>query len=265
MNGDGFSEKEVSMKGMLEGKVALITGAGSGIGRASGVLFAREGAKLILSDVNVKGGQETLEMVKKEGGEGIFVRTDVTQRDEVNAMVKKGVETFGRLDCAFNCAGIAGNLEPFLETTENDWERVISTNLKGHWHLMKAEIPEMLKVGKGAIVNIASICGKVGLVNNTFYCAARFGDIGMTKTVALELAEKGIRVNAVAPGGVDTPLFHSFTQGDKAVQDHIRGLHPMKRLARPEEVAEAACWLLSDRSSFTTGHVLMVDGGVTAA
>jgi NAD(P)-dependent dehydrogenase (short-subunit alcohol dehydrogenase family) len=253
------------MKGMLEGKVAVVTGAASGIGRAAGVLFAREGAKVILSDVNEQGGEETLGMVKKEGGEGIFIRTDVSKRDEVNAMVDKGVETFGRLDCAFNCAGVAGNLEPFLETTEEDWDRVISTNLKGHWHLMKAEVPEMLKVGKGAIVNIASVCGKVGLPNNTFYCTARFGDIGMSKTVALELAEQGIRVNAVAPGGVDTPLFHGFTHGDKAVQDHIRGMHPMKRLAQPEEVAEAACWLLSDRASFTTGHVLMVDGGFTSA
>ncbi len=253
------------MKGMLDGKVALVTGAGSGIGRASGVLFAREGAKVILSDVDEEGGIETLGMVKKGGGEGIFVRTDVTRRDEVDAMVKQGVETFGRIDCAFNCAGIAGNLEPFLETTEEDWDRVISTNLKGHWHLMKAEIPEMLKVGKGAIVNIASVCGKVGLPNNTFYCAARFGDIGMTKTVALELAEHGIRVNAVAPGAVDTPLFHRFTLGDKAVQELIRTMNPMKRLARPEEVAEAACWLLSDRASFTTGHVLMVDGGFTSA
>lgn len=253
------------MRGMLDGKVALVTGAGSGVGRASAVLFAREGATLILSDVDVSGGEETLETLRKASAEGIFVPTDVTRRDQVDAMVRKGVESFGRLDCAFNCAGIAGNLEPFLETTDEDWERVISTNLKGHWHLMKAEVPEMLKIGKGAIVNIASICGKVGLANNTFYCAARFGDIGMTKTVALELAEKGIRVNAVAPGGVDTPLFHSFTHGNKDLQDYVKALHPMKRIARPEEVAEAACWLLSDRSSFTTGHVLMVDGGFTSA
>ena len=253
------------MRGMLDGKVALVTGAASGIGRASALLFSSEGARLILSDVDVKGGQETLKLVEIGGGKGIFFPTDVTRREQVDEMVRRGVETFGRLDCAFNCAGIAGSLEPFLETTEEDWERVISTNLKGHWHSMKAEIPEMLKVGKGAIVNIASICGKVGLVNNSFYCAARFGDIGMTKAVALEFAEKGIRVNAVAPGGVDTPLFQSFTQGNKDLQNYVRSLHPMKRIARPEEVAEAACWLLSDRSSFTTGHVLMVDGGFTAA
>lgn len=253
------------MRGMLDGRIALVTGAASGIGRASALLFSTEGARLILSDVDVKGGEETLKLLEIGGGKGIFVPADVAQREQVNEMVKRGVEAFGRLDCAFNCAGIAGSLEPFLETTEEDWERVISTNLKGHWHSMKAEIPEMLKVGKGAIVNIASICGKVGLVNNSFYCAARFGDIGMTKTVALEFAERGIRVNAVAPGGVDTPLFQSFTQGNKDLQNYVRSLHPMKRIARPEEVAEAACWLLSDRSSFTTGHVLMVDGGFTAA
>jgi NAD(P)-dependent dehydrogenase (short-subunit alcohol dehydrogenase family) len=252
------------MKGMLDGKVALVTGSGSGIGRASAVLFAREGAKVILCNVNVARGEETLEMVKKAGGEGIFVPTDVTQRDQVDAVVRKGVETFGRLDCAFNNAGISGKLEPFMETTEEDWERVMSTNLKGHWYLMKAEVPEMLKTGKGAIVNMTSVCGKVGLPNNTFYCAARFGDIGMTKTVALELAELGIRVNAVGPGGVNTPLFQSFTNGDKEVQAYIAQMHPMKRIAEPEEVAEAACWLLSDRSSFTTGHVLMVDGGYTS-
>jgi NAD(P)-dependent dehydrogenase (short-subunit alcohol dehydrogenase family) len=193
------------MDGMLAGKVAIITGTASGVGRSAALLFAREGARLITSDIDVAGGEETLEMVRSEGGDGIFVETDVSDRAAVDSLVRAGVEAFGRLDCAFNCAGIDGNLEPLLETTEQDWERVISTNLKGHWHLMKAEIPEMLKRGKGSIVNIASVCGKVGLANNTIYCAARFGDVGMTKVAALEFAERGIRVNAIAPGGINTP------------------------------------------------------------
>lgn len=252
------------MDGMLAGKVALITGTGSGVGRAAAVLFAREGAKVITSDIDVAGGDNSLEMVENEGGKGIFVETDVTDRDAVDALVRAGVDAFGRLDCAFNCAGIDGNLEPLLESTEQDWEQVMSANLKGHWYLMKAEIPEMLKQGKGSIVNIASVCGKVGLANNTIYCAARFGDVGMTKVAALKFAERGIRVNAIAPGGINTPLFQKFTQGNVDIQNYAKQMHPMKRIAEPEEVAEAACWLCSDRSSFVTGHVLMVDGGYTA-
>ncbi|MEW6444001.1 MAG: glucose 1-dehydrogenase [bacterium] len=252
------------MGGLLEGKVALITGTASGVGRASARLFSREGAKVITSDVNVRGGEETLEMVRKAGGEGIFVPTDVTQKAQVENLVRQGVAAFGRLDCAFNNAGIDGNLEPLLESTEEDWDRVIRTNLKGHWYLMKSEIPEMLKAGKGAIVNVASICGVVGLPSNAIYCTARHGDVGITKVAALEFADKGIRVNAVGPGGINTPLFQKFTHGDQQLQAYIRQLHPMKRIAEPEEIAEAACWLCSDRSSFVTGHLLIVDGGFTA-
>ncbi len=252
------------MCGLLKGKVALITGTASGVGRASALLFAREGARVITSDVNVKGGEETLDMLRKQGGQGVFIPTDVTQREQVENLVKAGVAAFGRLDCAFNNAGIDGNLEPLLESTEEDWERVIRTNLKGHWYLMKCEIPEMLKVGKGSIVNISSICGVVGLPSNAIYCTARHGDVGLTKVAALEFADKGIRVNAIGPGGINTPLFQKFTHGDLEMQAYIRQLHPMKRIAEPEEIAEAACWLCSDRSSFVTGHLLLVDGGFTA-
>lgn len=253
----------MGMRGMLEGKVAMITGTASGVGREAAVLFASEGAKLITADVNELEGLKTMETVKAAGGEGIFVQTDVSREDQVKRLVESGKKAFGRIDCAFNNAGIDGNLEPFLDITENDWERVLGINLKGHWYLMKHEIPEMLKLGKGAIVNTCSICGVNALPNNAVYCTSRFGGLGLTKVAALEFAGKGIRINAVGPAAINTPLFQKFTQGNSEVQENFKKMHPVGRIAEPREIAEVACWLLSDRSSFVVGHLLLADGGVT--
>jgi len=251
------------MKGMLDSKIVLITGTASGVGREAALLFAAEGAKLVTADVNEAEGLKTLELVKEAGHDGIFVKTDVSQESQVKSLIGKGAEAFGRIDCAFNNAGIDGNLEPFLDITEGDWDRVLGINLKGHLNLMKHEIPEMLRRGKGAIVNTCSICGVSALPNNAVYCASRFGGLGLTKVAALEFAGKGIRINAVGPAAINTPLFQKFTRGNPEVQENFRRMHPIGRIAEPQEIAEVACWLLSDRSSFVVGHLLLADGGVT--
>lgn len=248
---------------LLENKVVLITGASSGVGREAALLFSAEGAKLIICDINSSGGQETLEMVSMAGGEAMFVKADVSRAEDVESLIRAGVSKYNRLDCAFNNAGIDGDLAPFLEVTEEDWNRVLDINLKGHLYLMKSEIPQMLKQGKGAIVNTCSICGVNALPNNAVYCTSRFGGLGLTKVAALEFAGQGIRINAVAPAAINTPLFQKFTRGNLEIQENMRRLHPIGRIAEPKEIAEAACWLLSDRSSFIVGHLLIADGGAT--
>jgi NAD(P)-dependent dehydrogenase (short-subunit alcohol dehydrogenase family) len=251
------------MKRMLEGKIVLITGTSSGVGREAALLFASEGAQLVTGDVNEAEGLKTMELVKAAGGSGIFVRTDVSREEEVKRLVESAVKAFGRIDCAFNNAGIDGNLESFLDITDEDWNKVLGINLKGHLHLMKHEIPEMLKRGKGAIVNTCSICGVNALPNNGVYCTSRFGGLGLTKVAALEFAGKGIRINAVGPAAINTPLFQKFTHGNPEIQENFRKMHPIGRIAEPREIAEVACWLLSDRSSFVVGHLLLADGGIT--
>jgi NAD(P)-dependent dehydrogenase (short-subunit alcohol dehydrogenase family) len=251
------------MERMLEDKIVLVTGTASGVGRESALLFTEEGATLITADVNENGGQETPEMVKKKGGNGIFLKTDVSNGEQVKRLVEAGIKTFGRIDGAFNNAGVDGNLEPFLETTEEDWERVIGINLKGHWYLMKNEIPHMLKQGKGAVVTMCSCLAAVAAPNNGIYCASRFGALGLTKVAALEFASKGVRINAVGPGALNTPLFQKFTKGDPVLQEGWRANHPIGRIGEPQEIAQVACWLISDRSSFVVGHLLLADGGLT--
>jgi NAD(P)-dependent dehydrogenase (short-subunit alcohol dehydrogenase family) len=248
----------------LEGKMAIVTGGGSGIGRAAARLFVRDGAKVVVADINAKGGEETVQMIAKEGGEALFVKTDVSKAAEVEAMVNKTVETFGQLDCAFNNAGISGELATIIDCTEENWDRVINNNLRGVWLCMKYEIPEMLKQDAGAIVNTTSQYGQVGYPNLCAYTASKHGIIGLTKVAALEYAEYGLRVNAVIPGNTRTPMLAQALDMDPAFEAMFIGQEPIGRLADPEEIAEAVVWLCSDAASFVTGSAMAVDGGYLA-
>jgi NAD(P)-dependent dehydrogenase (short-subunit alcohol dehydrogenase family) len=248
----------------LDGKIALVTGGGSGIGRAAALTFAREGAKVVVADIVVDGGEETVRMIKEADGDAVFVKTDVSQAAEVEAMVNKTVETYGRLDCAFNNAGIEGVQAPIIENPEENWDRVININLKGVWLCMKYELPQMLKQGGGAIVNTSSVAGLVGFQGITPYVASKHGVAGLTKTVALEYATSGIRVNAVCPGVIQTPMIDRFIGGDPEAAAQFTSLEPVGRLGTPEEIAEAVVWLCSDAASFVTGHPMVVDGGFIA-
>jgi len=248
----------------LENKVALVTGGGSGIGRACALAFAREGAKVVVADVMERGGKETVQMIKEAGGESIFVKTDVSKTDDVEALVKRTVDTYGRLDCAINNAGIEGIMAQTADYTEENWERVININLKGVWLCMKYEIPEMQKQGGGAIVNMASVAGLVGFQEMPAYCASKGGIIQLTKVAALEYAKAGIRVNAVCPGVIRTPMVERVTGGNPEAEAQFAAMEPIGRMGTPEEIAESVVWLCSDAASFVTGHPMVVDGGLVA-
>jgi NAD(P)-dependent dehydrogenase (short-subunit alcohol dehydrogenase family) len=252
------------MTGLLDGKVALVTGGSSGIGRATALAFARKGAKVVVADVQFKGGEETAGMIKEAGGEAIFIRTDVSKAVEVEAMVNKTKQTYGRLDCACNIAGIEGVMASTVDCTEENWDRTIDTNLKGMWLCMKYEIPQMLKQGGGAIVNMASAAGLIGLQSFPAYCASKGGIIQLTRVAALEYARAGIRVNAVCPGVIRTPMLERTTGGRPEVEAQFAIMEPVGRMGTPEEVAEAVVWLCSDAASFVTGHPMVVDGGLVA-
>jgi NAD(P)-dependent dehydrogenase (short-subunit alcohol dehydrogenase family) len=254
------------MAGQLEGKVALVTGGSSGIGRATTLVFAREGARIVIADVNVEGGEETLHQVKEVSGEAIFVRTDVTKANEVEAMVNKAVEIYGQLDCAFNNTDVVPR--EFVRTAnclEDDWERVVDINLKGVFLCIKYELCQMLKQGGGTIVNTASAYGLVGGGNREMglsaYVASKHGVIGQTKATALEYGEANIRVNAVCPGHIQTPLIVPDIGFDPEVEKQLNARYPRDRTGEPEEVAEVVVWLCSDSASFVTGHALSVGGG----
>lgn len=249
---------------LLEGKVALVTGGSSGIGQATAAAFAREGAKVVVADVRVEGSEETLQMIKDVGGEAIFVKTDVTKATEVEAMANKAVETYGRLDCAFNNAGFGGEIALITDSKEETWDRVIAINLKGVWLCMKYEVPHMLKQGSGAIVNTASVAGLVGTPSQAAYVASKHGIVGLTKSVALDYATSGIRVNAVCPGVIRTPMIGRRIEAKPKREAGYIAMEPMGRLGKPEEIAEAVVWLCSDAASFVTGHAMAVDGGLVA-
>jgi NAD(P)-dependent dehydrogenase (short-subunit alcohol dehydrogenase family) len=249
---------------LLEGKIALVTGGASGIGRATALAFAREGAKVIVSDIVVEGGEETVQMVKAAGREALFVKADVSKATEVETLIRKVVETYGRLDCAFNNAGIEGVLVPTAECSEENWDRTLAINLKGVWLCMKYEIPQMLTQGGGAIVNTSSLAGLVGFATMPAYVASKHGVAGLTKAAALEYAKAGLRINAVCPGSILTPMTDRLIGGDEALRAQILALEPMGRQGRPEEIAEAVVWLCSDAASFVTGHAMAVDGGWVA-
>jgi len=249
----------------LAGKVAIVTGAGAGIGRASAVLFAREGAKVVVADMDAAGGAETARLIVDGGGEATFVQVDVAAPAEVRAMVQSTLDTYGRLDVAHNNAGLASGGKPLAEFDDTEWDRVIAVMLSGPYHCMKAQIPAMLDTGGGAIVNTASGAGLVGFPGQAAYVAAKHGLIGLTKVAALDYGARGVRINAICPGTARTPMVDAAVRNDPTLESYLQGLHPIGRIAEPEEIAEAALWLCSGRSSFVLGHALAVDGGYVLA
>lgn len=253
------------MAGIMEGEIALVTGGGSGMGRAAAQIFAREGARVIVSDVDVASGEETVARITEAGGEAVFVACDVTREADVEALISAAVSRYGRLDCAFNNAGIRGDLRRIAKLSLDDFERLYAVNQKGVWLCMRREIQQMLEQGGGAIVNNASTAGLVGVEALSGYAASKHAVIGMTRTVALEYATRNIRVNAVCPGAIKTPMLDGVINEKPEIEQALIDYEPMRRLGKPEEVAEAAVWLCSDRASFVTGQALAVDGGLTAA
>jgi NAD(P)-dependent dehydrogenase (short-subunit alcohol dehydrogenase family) len=248
----------------LEGKVGLVTGGTSGIGRETAVRFARAGAKVVVAGRREAEGEKTAEMVRAAGSDGLFVKADMSKALEVEGVVQKAVEKFGRLDLAFNNAGVEGVWVPIINQSEEDWDRTINTNLKGVWLCLKYEIKQMIKQGGGgAIVNMASISGMVGSAKAAAYSASKHGVIGLTQSAALETARSGIRVNAVCPGAVETAMTERLFGAPK-VHQYVLSCHPLGRFGKPEEVAEAVLWMCSDRASFMTGQTLVLDGGFLA-
>jgi NAD(P)-dependent dehydrogenase (short-subunit alcohol dehydrogenase family) len=252
------------VNGELQGKVGLVTGGTSGIGREAAILFVKAGAKVVVAGRREAEGQETMKLVREAGGEGLFVKADVSKGAEVDALVQKTVEKFGRLDVAFNNAGIEGNWIPIVEQAEEDWDRTIAINLKGVWLCLKYEIRQMLKQGGGgAIVNMASVAGLIGSAGAATYCASKHGVMGLTKSAALETARSGIRINVVCPAVIETAMAERIF-GEPEVNKFALGLHPMWRFGKPGEVAEAVVWMCSERASFMTGQSIVLDGGMLA-
>lgn len=247
----------------MNDKVALVTGAGSGIGRSTAIAFAREGASVVVSDVDTAGGNETVDMILAAEGRALFVQTDVSHSAGVQHLIRRTVEHYGRLDYACNNAGIGGPPATTADYEEADWDRVIGINLTGAWLCMKYELRQMLKQGSGAIVNMASILGHVGWRTAPAYVASKHALVGLTKTAALEYGQHNIRVNAVCPAFIRTPLIeHALTP--EQIDSMLIPLHPIGRIGTPEEVAELVVWLCSDKASFVTGSSYLVDGGYVA-
>jgi NAD(P)-dependent dehydrogenase (short-subunit alcohol dehydrogenase family) len=252
------------MAAELKGKVAIVTGGTSGIGKDTAVLFAKAGARVVVAGRRDAEGKETVDLIRGAGGDGLFMKTDVARAADVQALVNKTVEKYGRVDIAFNNAGVEGAASPIVEQPEEDWDRTIDINLKGVWLCLKYEIQQMLKQGSGgAIVNMASVAGLLGAAGLATYCASKHGVLGLTKSAALETASKGIRVNAVCPAVIETAMAERLFGAPEA-EKHMLGLHPIGRFGKPMEIAEAVLWMCSDSASFMTGQSLVLDGGFMA-
>ena len=246
----------------LDGKTALVTGGASGIGRATSRLFAREGARVVVADVQPEGGEETVTMIKDTGGEAVFVRCDVTQASDVEAMVARTVERYGRLDCAFNNAGVGGPVTAMADYPEDGFDQVIAVNVKGVWLCLKYELRQMAKQGGGVIVNTASIASFKGGKDTSAYSASKGAVANLTRSAALQYPDRGIRVNAVCPGAIDTPLPFRRDIEPEQLRRELGAMHLLGRMGQPEEIGEAVVWLCSDAASFVTGHLMVVDGGL---
>ena len=248
----------------FDGKVALVTGGGSGIGRATALAFAREGAQVVVGDRNTRRGEETVSLIRNASGTASFRRTDVLVAADIEALVEHAISEYGGLDLAFNNAGIEGDVRPLVEQTEANYDTLMDINVKGVWLSMKYEIPRMLERGGGAIVNSSSVAGVIGFPGLGIYIASKHAVIGLTKTAALEYSAQGIRVNAVNPALIDTEMVDRLAAGLNMKKDDLSTLHPIGRIGQVDEVADAVLWLCSGRASFVTGHSLVVDGGFTA-
>jgi NAD(P)-dependent dehydrogenase (short-subunit alcohol dehydrogenase family) len=250
------------MDNALAGKVALVTGGGSGMGRASALEFAAQGARVLVADYAAEGGERTAAVIKDKGGEALFVQVDVTNEAQVQAMIKKAVETWGRLDFAHNNAGIEGQLGPTADGTLENWNRVLATNLTGVWLCMKHEIPQMLKQGGGAIVNTASAAGLRAVEGFSAYCASKHGVIGLTRVASREYAKEKVRINAVCPGPIETPMLQRIMDVSKVTApSSTAGATPIGRSGKAEEVARVVVWLCTPAASYVTGVAMPVDGG----
>jgi len=250
--------------GILEGKVTLVTGAGGGIGRATAVVLGQAGAKVLVSDVSTRRGEETAGLVRAAGAEAEFFKADVSRAADVEALIATAVKRWGRLDCAHNNAGISGTVVNVADDTEENWDRTLAVDLKGVWLCMKYEIAQMLKQGGGSIVNTASTAGLLGAVRMGAYAAAKHGVVGLTRTAALEYARSNIRVNAICPGVVGTPVILGWFESNERLKKAMIAQEPIGRVGEPEEIGNAVAWLFSDRASFVTGAAIPIDGGMTA-
>jgi NAD(P)-dependent dehydrogenase (short-subunit alcohol dehydrogenase family) len=248
----------------LTGKVAIVTGGTSGIGKATAIGYAQQGAKVVVAGRRSIEGEETIKIIKDAGGEAFFIQTDVTQESAVQAMVNKTIEVFGRLDIAFNNAGTYGENSSLSDQPDSEYDRIMNVNVKGVWLSMKYEIAQMIKQGSGSIVNTSSILGVVAMPSVPLYTASKYAVEGLTKAAALQYAKSGIRINAVGPGAIATEMFEKATGGQDEAKAYMAGIHPMGRVGQPLEVANAVLWLSSDQASFVTGETLMVDGGYIA-